>query len=449
MSALEATPATLVRLNQLLDARQAVVSSWAARKAGDVPLRYISPDVRKKLGDRLASLSINYGALACSVVSERLRLNGATINGQADAGLWARWKAAEMETGASQVHDLALSLGAAAVSVWVDSEGRVTPRVEHPAQVVWESDPATGDLVRVLKRWVDPESKRARAVLYERDVITAYESDSYVPVDLTTYNLGAVPSTGWRTVSTTPNPLGTPPFAIFVNLPTLENPYGTSEMDGIADLNDALIKVTTDMLVTSESSARPRRWATGIEIEIDDAGNAVDPWEGRTTTAMSEAVESKFGQFAAADLAAYQTATQMILRQLAALSGIPPYAVGLDSEQAASADAIRASESALVAKVEQRQRDFGPSWARVFRLMAAITYKKNFADTAAEISWGDPASKSVAQEADSAVKLFQAGVLSRETTLRRLGFTDDQIETELRAASAEAVTRAVIAGGAK
>lgn len=448
MTTLQATPAVLVRMNQQLDARQAVVSAWAARKAGDVPLRYIAPDVRKKLGDRLSSLSINYGALACSVVSERLRLNGATVNGTTDPEVWGRWKAAEMETGASQVHDLALSLGAAAVSVWVDSKGRVTPRVEHPSQVVWESDPATGDLVRVLKRWVDPESKRARAVLYERDSITAYESDSYVPVDVTTYNVGAIPSTGWRTVTTQPNPLGTPPFAIFVNLPTLENPWGTSEMASIADLNDALIKITTDLLVTSESSARPRRWATGIEIEVDDAGHAVDPWDGKTTTAMSEATESKFGQFAASDLTAYKTASEMLLRQLSALSGIPPYAVGLDSEQAASADAIRASESALVAKVEQRQRDFGPSWARVFRLMAAIQHGQRFSDTTAEISWGDAASKSIAQESDAAVKLFQSGVLSRETTLRRLGFTDDEIERELRNVASEAVTRAVIAGGA-
>ena len=448
MSSMEVTPSALVRLNQLLDARQAVVSSWAARRAGDVPLRYIAPDVRKKLGDRLSSLSINYGSLACSVVSERLRLNGATVNGAPDPALWSRWKASEMETGASQVHDLALSLGAAAVSVWVDTEGRVTPRVEHPSQVVWESDPATGDLVRVLKRWVDPESKRARAILYERDLITAYESDSFVPVDVTSYNVGVVPSTGWRTVSTQPNPLGTPPFAIFVNLPTLENPYGTSEMESIADLNDALIKITTDLLVTSESSARPRRWATGIEIEIDDEGRALDPWDGKTTTAMSEAAESKFGQFAASDLTAYKTASEMLLRQLSALSGIPPYAVGLDSEQAASADAIRASESALVAKVEQRQRDFGPSWARVFRLMASIMYGQRFSDTTAEISFGDAASKSVAQEADAAVKLFQAGVLSRETTLRRLGLTDDEIERELRNVASEAVTRAVIGGAA-
>lgn len=441
------TPKTLVRMNQLLDTRQAVVSSWAARKAGDVPLRYIAPDVRKKLGDRLSSLSINYGSLACSVVSERLRLNGATVNGIADPALWARWKATEMETGASQVHDLALSLGAAAVSVWVDAEGRVTPRVEHPSQVVWESDPATGELVRVLKRWINPETKRANAVLYERHVITAYESDSYVPVDATLSNMGSVPSTGWRTVATTPNPLGTPPFAIFVNLPTLENPYGTSEMDAIADLNDALMKVTTDLLVTSESSARPRRWATGIEIEVDDNGAAVDPWDGRTTTAMSEAPESKFGQFAASDLAAYQTATEMILRQISALSGIPPYACGLESQQATSADAIRASESALVAKVEQRQRDFGPSWARVFRLMAAIATGTRFEDVTAEIVWGDAASRSMAQEADAAVKLFESGILSKETTLRRLGFSDDEIERELRSSSAEAVVRQLATKG--
>lgn len=435
----------LLQMNQLLDTREGVVRGWAARRAGDVPLRWIAPSVRAKLGDRLTSLSINYSSLSVAVLSERLRITGATINGQPDAASWALWKRSEMDSGASQVHDLALSLGASLVSVWADSTGTPTPRVEHPAQCTWTTDPATGELRTVLKRWVDANTKKAFAVLYESHQIRFYVSDSYIPVDVSApgFAVGAIPSSGWTLQQTLPNPLGTPPFAVFVNCPTLENPYGIAEFESIADLNDSLIKVATDMLVTSEASAMPRRWATGLEADVDDDGNIIDPYVGKTTTAISEAVDTKFGQFNASDLAAYRTATEIILRQISALSGIPPYACGLESQQATSADAIRASESALVAKAEQRQRDFGPSWARVFRLMTAISTNQPLTQISAEISWGDPASRSVAQESDAVVKLFSAGLLSRSTALRKLGFSDDEISAELRASSAEAVIAAL------
>ena len=43
------------------------------------------------------------------------------------------------------------------------------------------------------------------------------------------------------------------------------------------------------------------------------------------------------------------------------------------------------------------------------------------------IVWADPATRSVAQEADSVVKLFTAGLLPASTALERLGYTETQI----------------------
>ena len=55
--------------------------------------------------------------------------------------------------------------------------------------------------------------------------------------------------------------------------------YGSSEIDDLMPLVDRLNKSLADMMVTSEYVGRPRRWATGIELEekpkVDSDGNAV------------------------------------------------------------------------------------------------------------------------------------------------------------------------------
>lgn len=417
----------LQKLCTLLDAREGDVRGWEQRYAGDVPLAFIPPTTRKKLGDRLQSLSINFCALAVDALSERLRLQGFTVDGQPDLELWETFNRTMLD-GEQSVHLDALALGSSYVSVWSDGTLPVA-LPEHPAQVVTTSNPVTREVDSALKRWT--QDGKAHAVLYGRDRITTYESNSYVPQDATapTFSVGAIPSTGWTATGSVPNPLGVVPVVPFVNASRLIEPYGVSEMAGIADLNDALTKILVDMLVTSESSAQPRRWATGIEVEVDDNGNAYDPWEGRTTTAQSESPDAKFGQFSPSDLSAYRNAAELLVRQIGALSGLPPQQLGLHADSAMSADAIRAAEASLVAKAEQRQKQFGKSWADVARLMVAIRDGRDPRTVNVSCVWGDPASRSTAQEADAAVKLFQAGVLSRHAALADLGKSPSEIAT--------------------
>lgn len=43
------------------------------------------------------------------------------------------------------------------------------------------------------------------------------------------------------------------------------------------------------------------------------------------------------------------------------------------------------------------------------------------------VHWAAAATRSVAQEADAVVKLFQAGLLPRDYALGKLGYSDDEI----------------------
>ena len=123
----------------------------------------------------------------------------------------------------------------------------------------------------------------------------------------------------------------------------------------------------------------------------------------------------------------------MIVQQMQALSGLPDHYVGISSSQPPSADALRAAEASLTARAEQRQQIFGRAWEQVARLVVAVREGIDPTTVDVRVSWADPATRSLAQEADSVVKLHQVGLLPASFALKRLGYSESEIE-EIRAA---------------
>ena len=66
----------------------------------------------------------------------------------------------------------------------------------------------------------------------------------------------------------------------------------------------------------------------------------------------------------------------------------------------------------MTARAEARQATFGRAWEQVARLMIAVRDGRdpNMIDDI-RVLWADAATRSVAQEADAVVKLYQAGLL--------------------------------------
>ena len=183
------------------------------------------------------------------------------------------------------------------------------------------------------------------------------------------------------------------------------------------------------MMVTSEYVGRPRRWATGIELAeepvLDDDG---DPGPRRRRPAGDDGGQSDPRRSPGDDLGERRSevrATQrrgprrlrgqsvrVILGQIMAVSTLPAHYVGVFTDNPASADALRAAEASLTARAEARQATFGRAWEQVARLMIAVRDGRD-PDMIDDIrvQWADAATRSVAQEADAVVKLFQAGIL--------------------------------------
>ncbi|ALI26934.1 Phage capsid and scaffold [Mycolicibacterium fortuitum] len=415
----------LLKLNQKLDEPLARYSLLDRYYTGNQPLAFLSPESKTALGNRFGRMVSNIPRLSVTALTERLQ-----ITGFSDTALWVEWLRNDMDLLSNVAHREALLFGDSYVMVWADSLGRPKVTVESAKQVACLFDPGTREIVAAVKRWETETT--TEAVLYLPTTITHYRAN----------HTGAV--LGFEVVNEIANPLGVVPVVNLRNSDRILDDYGVSEIDDLMPLVDGLNKSLADMMVTSEFVGRPRRWATGIELEerpvIDSEGNpvtdddgeqvleAVNPIPENNRAMISENHEAKFGQLAAADLAGYEASVRIFLGQIMAVSTLPAHYIGIFTDNPASADALRASEASLTARAEARQEIFGRAWEKVAKLMVAVLDQVDLT-TVDDVSvfWSEAGTRSMAQEADAAVKLFEAGLLPRAFTLRKLGYSDEEI----------------------
>lgn len=429
---------TLESLLQKIDESVARTTELDRYYSGTQPLAFLSPEAKIALGTRFGRLASNLCRLQVTALAERLRVVGFT-----GADIWADWLTNDLDQLSGVAHREALLLGDAFVLVWADGRGRPRVTIESAKQIAVRRDPASRQIVAAVKRWEDPQANATYAVLYEPDKITRYRADT----------AGATIA-GFQVLNTITNPLGVPPIVALHNSDRLLDDYGTSEIEDLKPLVDALNKALVDLMTTSEYVGRPRRWATGVELVeepvlaadpetgvvapvVDEDGEPVmrteNPYPEGNRMMISEAENAHFGQLAAADLGGYEAAVRVILGQIQAVSTLPSAYLGVMSDQPPSADALRASESSLVARAEARQATFGRSWEQVARLIVAVRDGVNPASVDVRVQWADAATRSVAQESDAITKLYAAGLLPASFALKRLGYTDDEI-AEIRTA---------------
>lgn len=405
---------------------------------GQQPAAFLSADAKEALGDRLRMLSVNFPRLAVTALAERLQVTGFRTDGpdsQPDDALWQVWRRNGMEDAAAQAHTDALAYGRSFVMVWADNAGRPVITVESPLQTAVVRDPATRHVTAAFKRWIDGST--GHATLFEPDKITRLTADG------TMVDPAAMSASAWHTTEVIDNPLGVVPVVPIVNRGRLLDVDGVSEMADVLDLTDALSKIVSDMLVTSEFYARPRRWATGLEIVEDDAGQPVKPFSAAMDDIwQSEAPETKFGQFDPARLDGYADAAALLTQQIGALAGLPPHYLGLHGDQPASADAIRSAEASLVARSYALQRTFGTAWADVAKLVLAVRDGSDPTALDVDVVWANPETRTPAQAADAAAKLAGIGVPLSVVLADTLGMTPAQIDRVRQARRGDALDAA-------
>ncbi|SEC94295.1 Phage portal protein, SPP1 Gp6-like (plasmid) [Tsukamurella tyrosinosolvens] len=422
------TEPTLAELDNALNVRLPQLNRLGKYYAGQQPLSFIAPEARKALGQRFDRYSVNLPRLAVTAIAERLRVQSfRTADGARDTALIAAWRRNDLDQLAPVAHREALAVGEAAVIVWADERGKARVSVESAEQVAVYRDAGSRETIAAIKRWVDkaPDGtdRQTRWVVYYPDRIVHLQGDG-------------ASITAAKTLKTVDNPLLAVNVVALTNADRPMDTFGVSEFEDLIPITDGINKLSTDLLTASEYGARPRRWATGLELEekpvVDDEGNpvldddgepvmeAVNPIGETDKLMINEDSAGKFGQLDGAALDGYENAVSVMLQQAMAVSGLPAHYVGVTTSVPSSAEAIRAAEAGLTAKAEAAQAKFGRAWEAVGRLIHAIEDGGEVDDYAPQIVWSDPATRSVAQEADATVKLHGASIISTAEARERL-----------------------------
>lgn len=428
-------PTALKTALSALDAAAPEVERRRQYFAGDQPAGYLGAKSRQALAGRLRRLVVNYPRVVVQTLGERLDLIGVTRDGDDDAHLWAALCAAGIGTVAAGAHVDRLAYGCAFVIAWRTPAGRLVLDHETPARAWADVDPMTGDVLAGARVWNLPGSAGRRALLLLPDRIETWQT--HVAGD------GSADST-WTRVDVGDHWLGRPPIVPMVRrLSAGDDQLGTPAAADIFDLTDALAKVIHDALVTSEYFARPRRWATGLEIEEDDDGRPVDPF-GESRLLQSEDPETRFGQLDPPSMSGYGELTATITQQIGALTGLPPHYLGLTGDQPASSDAIAAAENQLVQRADSEVAGVTPAWRRVLELVDALRTGVPADALRHDLApvWADTQSRTPAQEADAAAKLAGIGVPLRDL-LARLRYTPAEAERIAAAADQAALINAL------
>lgn len=416
----------LAELLQTLNAPQHRFRELDRYATGKQALAYLSPEAKIAL-PALNRIVSNIPGLAVTSLAERL-----VVTGFRGVDVWADWLRNDLDQLSAVLHREALTFGDAYAIVWARPDGYPLVSVESPQQVAVISDPATREISSAVKRW--QTRTETHAMVYLPDRVEHWRART----------AGAAAS-AFELVEVLDNPLGVVPVVGFCNQNRILG-CGHSEIDDLIPLVDGLNATLAGLAVAQEYTARPRRWATGIELievpALDADGNPVvdgngdpvmvteNPIPEGSRAMLSESEQAKFGQLPGADLAGYEAAVRIWLQSIMAVSALPAHMVGITTENPSSSEAIRASESALTARAEQRQAVFGRSWEQVARLMVAIRDSVPVDSVNVKVQWRDPSSTSVAAEADAVTKLVQAGILSKSGALRRLGYSEDEIARE-------------------
>jgi hypothetical protein len=413
------------------------LKKYAENKA---PLPHVPGIDPREVAEWMKDARTNWTSLVIDSPTERLGVDGFRFGGSDDDGDSAKsadeeanrvWQENSMDADSDLVHYGALSQRRAFVLVEKGDDGRPVLTHETPRQVAVEH--AQGNrrkLAAGLKMWRDDWTGQTRATLWTPETVYDFTTKSETP----TFSGRAATLRGWDAFALPnardgerTNDLQLVPFVPFINRRN-RRPEGFAEHEDVLSIQNRINLSLINLIAAMKYGAFRQRWAAGLEVDEDPVtGQKIQPFQLDIRKLWTtEDPETRFGEFASTDLVPYVRAVEAGVQDLAAISRTPPhYLIGAVVN--VSGDALKAAETGLVAKVLDRQRNFGESWEAVMRLaFRVLGDEKRATAYDAETVWRDPESRSISELADAAVKKSSAGVPWRQR-MEDMGYTPAEI----------------------
>lgn len=377
---------------------------------------------------------VNWPRLAVDELELRLDVDGFRIgsgkntNASKIETLWGWWNANDMRVEAGMIHTEALAHTHSFATVGInEATAQATPlyRGESPNDMSVETDPRTGEVLHAVRFYgkvnlSNPEPSSPGSYT----MATLYLPDSTVQF---VWGNG-----GWLQTDRDDHNRGVVPVVCYVNRPRLNDRFGVSEIDDVAQLTDAACRALTNLQGAQEALALPSRFIVGAKPDDfkDQNGNPVTKWEAYLNRYNLLPKDATVSQLQGADLTNFKAVVSLYADLVCGVTGIANSSLGMAQANPVSAEALNAGDNRLIKRTERKAVTFGPGHVRLQQLGSFwMTGTKDSDLDALEAVWADPATPTFSQKAAGVVALYANGngLLPREAAWQKLGYSPEEI----------------------
>lgn len=444
----------IAELNRLRTMAEAKLNAQAARAAmlqgyydntGGI-IALMDTDERRTFSAFLAECQANWCELVVNAVAERLQVVGFRFGDEtASDAAWALWQANSMDADSQMVQTDALTMGSSFMLVQPDDDSPVGVSItaESPFQATVLYQPGNRRRrIAGYKRYAAEDDGQSYVSSFS-DVIAgssvlasgAQSVEILVtPDEIVTWN----PGDARDRPLIEPNPAGVVGLVEIIPQPRTLGPP-RSELDPAKAVQDRINTTIFNRMVASDFGAYRTIWATGVKIARQviktpdgDVTQVAAPFQtGANRLLTNEDPAGKFGSIPETLLTGFLASVEQDVVHLGAVTQTPPHYL-LTRQINLAADAIKASEAGLVAKVSRRALHIGEGHEEIMRIALGLVGNPAATDQAAEVVWADFETRSEGQRVDALTKMATLGV-PRQVLWQKWGATPQEIDqwTEL------------------
>lgn len=442
MATPEQAVSILNRLVEELRGRQADVSKLEDAYRGKQRLTFASEDFRDFFASRYAEFSDNWCGIVADAPHERLEITGIRLKGgsDGDTGLWDTWRSNDADAFSDLAMLDAIVAKRAFALVWGDEDDAARITWEHPSQAVVGYDPETRARTAGAKVWADDD--REYATLYLADEVWKFQRDrkrSALELPAHLYDGAWEP----RAEGVIDNPLGKVPLVEFANRPRLLG-EPSSDIEGTLAMQHAVNLFWAQLFAASDEATLGQRVILGAEMPmvpiLNDQGEQVGerPIDlkkfARNRALWLEDPSTKIDQWDSAKLDVFTDVIEIMVGHIAAQTRTPAHYLLIGGTIAnVSGDAMKALETGLVQRTQEKTQHFGRAARDVFELVALAEGDagKAAAVRGGQVLWADVENRSDAQTADAALKDKQIGLPLAYILEKRYGLSPTEIKRVL------------------
>lgn len=397
---------------------------------GDFALRYASKDFTEYFAKRYQHFTDNWSGIVADAPHERLSPIGIRLrdDDKGDKALWNTW----LDSDADALCDLAMLDAIVAkrsfAQVWADKDENPVINWGHPSQMIVGYEPATRARISGAHVWRDESYEYASLDWdgylwkFRRAVASPVFADADFILPPSSLEGDWEPrqemsDDAWPI----PNPMGKNSFVELPNRPRLVG-EPSSDIAGTLAMQHAINLLWAQLFAVSDEATLGQRLILGAEAPmmpiLDDQGNVVGekPVDLRKLRQDNIAFigdpSAKAFQWKPADLKVFTDVIEIAVGHIAAQTRTPAHYLLIGGTIAnVSGDAMKALETGLVKRTEEKTQHFGRSIRDIFELVALAGDEKAKADAVrgGVVLWKDVENRSDAQRADALSKKRDIG----------------------------------------